>query len=138
CSKSQRSSCAAPSSAAKAVAPNGASTSPTPTPNGPKKTSSPPKTATRSISPPARSRRCPRSWRRSSRRRSSVMTDEQLQQHIELNPNVMVGKPVIRGTRIPVELVIRLLAQGISESEVLQQYPQLQPEDIRAALLYAA
>ena len=62
------------------------------------------------------------------------MTDEQLQQYVELNPNVMAGKPVIRGTRIPVELVIRLLAQGKSESEVLQQYPRLQPEDIRAAL----
>jgi len=66
------------------------------------------------------------------------VTDEQLQQRIEINPAVMVGKPVIRGTRVPVELVVRLLAQGISETEVLQQYPRLQPEDIRAALTYAA
>ncbi len=66
------------------------------------------------------------------------MLGEEFQQHIELNPNVMVGKPIIRGTRIPVELVVRLLGQGISESEILQQYSRLQPEDIRAALLYAA
>jgi uncharacterized protein (DUF433 family) len=50
----------------------------------------------------------------------------------------MVGKPVIRGTRIPVELVVRMLAQGIPEKEILQEYPRLQPEDIRAALIYAA
>jgi uncharacterized protein (DUF433 family) len=66
------------------------------------------------------------------------VTDEQLQQRIEINPAVMVGKPVIRGTRVPVELVVRLLAQGISETEILQQYPRLQAEDIRAALAYAA
>jgi uncharacterized protein (DUF433 family) len=66
------------------------------------------------------------------------VTDEQLQQRIEINPAVMVGKPVIRGTRVPVELVVRLLAQGISETEILQQYPRLQAEDIRAALTYAA
>ncbi len=66
------------------------------------------------------------------------MLDKGFQQRIELNPNVMLGKPIIRGTRIPVELVVRLLGQGISESEILQQYSRLQPEDIRAALLYAA
>jgi uncharacterized protein (DUF433 family) len=67
-----------------------------------------------------------------------MMTDEQLQEHIEINPDVMVGKPVIRGTRIPVELVVRLVAQGIPEAEILEQYPRLRPEDIRAALMYAA
>jgi uncharacterized protein (DUF433 family) len=66
------------------------------------------------------------------------MTSEELQQRIELNPNIMVGKPVIRGTRIPVELVVRLLGQGIAESEILRQYPRLQSEDIHAALRYAA
>jgi len=50
----------------------------------------------------------------------------------------MVGKPVIRGTRIPVELMVRMLAQGISEREILQEYPNLQPADVRAALTYAA
>jgi uncharacterized protein (DUF433 family) len=50
----------------------------------------------------------------------------------------MVGKPVIRGTRIPVELIVRMFAQGISENEILREYPRLQTEDIRAALAYAA
>jgi uncharacterized protein (DUF433 family) len=63
---------------------------------------------------------------------------EQLRQRITLNPRVMVGKPVILGTRIPVELVVRMLAQGISEAEILREYPRLEPEDIRAALIYAA
>jgi uncharacterized protein (DUF433 family) len=66
------------------------------------------------------------------------MADEHLQQRIEINPAVMVGKPVIRGTRIPVELVVRLLGQGISEAEILRQYPRLESEDIRADLTYAA
>ena len=57
---------------------------------------------------------------------------------ISLDPTVMSGKPVIRGTRIPVELIVRMLAQGIPESEILQEYPRLQAEDIRAALSYAA
>jgi uncharacterized protein (DUF433 family) len=50
----------------------------------------------------------------------------------------MVGKPVIRGTRIPVELIVRMLAQGVPESGILREYPRLKPEDIRAALTYAA
>jgi len=50
----------------------------------------------------------------------------------------MAGKPVIRGTRIPVELIVRMLSQGLSESEILKEYPNLAPEDIRAALAYAA
>ena len=60
------------------------------------------------------------------------------EQRVTTNPNVMAGKPVIRGTRIPVELIVRMLAQGISEEEILSQYPRLEPEDIRAALTYAA
>jgi len=63
---------------------------------------------------------------------------EALVQRISLDPKVMVGKPVIRGTRIPVELVVRMLAQGISEADILSEYPRLEPEDIRAALAYAA
>lgn len=57
---------------------------------------------------------------------------------IEMNPKVMVGKPVIKGTRIPVELIVRMLAQGIAEKEILAEYPRLQVEDVRAALSYAA
>ncbi len=64
--------------------------------------------------------------------------DEQLKERIVINPQVMVGKPVIRGTRVPVELIVRMLAQGISEEEILGEYPRLRPEDIRAALAYAA
>ena len=64
--------------------------------------------------------------------------DKQLRQRITLNPGVMAGKPVIRDTRIPVELILRMLAQGIPEGEILQEYPRLEPEDIRAALVYAA
>lgn len=66
------------------------------------------------------------------------MMDEQLWQHISIAPKVMVGKLVIRGTRIPVELIVRMLAQGIPESDILREYPRLQPDDIRAALAYAA
>jgi len=64
--------------------------------------------------------------------------DEELLQRIRTDPTVMVGKPAIRGTRIPVELILRMLAQGIPENDILREYPRLQPEDIRAALAYAA
>jgi len=57
---------------------------------------------------------------------------------IEINPDVMLGKPVIRGTRIPVELVIRKLAEGATEADLLDAYPRLTREDVRAALAYAA
>ena len=64
--------------------------------------------------------------------------DDQLRQRIFIDPKVMVGKPVIRGTRIPVELIVRMLGQGISEIDILREYPHLQPDDIRAALVYAS
>ncbi|MBN1581303.1 MAG: DUF433 domain-containing protein [Anaerolineae bacterium] len=64
--------------------------------------------------------------------------NEQFEQRISIDPKVMVGKPVIRGTRIPVELIVRMLAQGIPENDILEEYPRLQLEDIRAALAYAA
>jgi uncharacterized protein (DUF433 family) len=57
---------------------------------------------------------------------------------IEINPQVLLGKPVIRGTRISVELILRKLAEGANEEEPLAAYPRLRPEDIRAALSYAA
>ncbi len=63
---------------------------------------------------------------------------EQLLKRISVDAKVMVGKPVIRGTRIPVELILRMLAQGIPEGEILREHPRLQAEDIRAALAYAA
>jgi uncharacterized protein (DUF433 family) len=64
--------------------------------------------------------------------------DEQIAERVVINPQIMVGKPVIRGTRIPVELILRMFAQGISEKEILREYPRLQTADIRAALAYAA
>ena len=64
------------------------------------------------------------------------MMDEHLQRRITLNPHVMAGKPVIRDTRIPVALLVRMVAQGIPDADILREYPRLQPEDIRAALSY--
>ena len=65
------------------------------------------------------------------------MSDAYLER-ISINPKVMVGKPVIRGTRIPVELIVRMVAQGIPFVDILAEYPRLTAEDIRAALLFAA
>jgi uncharacterized protein (DUF433 family) len=62
----------------------------------------------------------------------------ELLERIVLDPNVMAGKPVIRGTRVPVALLVRMVAQGISEEEILREYPRLEPADIRGALTYAA
>ena len=57
---------------------------------------------------------------------------------IEINPKIMMGKPVIRGTRIPVELILRKLSEKAAEEDILQAYPQLVPEDIQAAIGFAA
>ena len=57
---------------------------------------------------------------------------------IEMNPRVSLGKPVIRGTRIPVELVLRKLSDGASDADLLDAYPRLTREDIQAAIGYAA
>jgi len=57
---------------------------------------------------------------------------------IEINPKILLGKPVIRGTRVPVELILRKLAEGATEAQMLEAYPALKAEDIKAALAYAA
>jgi len=57
---------------------------------------------------------------------------------IEINPAVVLGKPVIRGTRIKVELLLRKLSEGATEADLLDAYPNLTAEDIRAAIAYAA
>ena len=57
---------------------------------------------------------------------------------IEIDPEVMLGKPVIRGTRIPVELILRKLSEGASEADLLDAYPRLTQADIHAALAFAA
>jgi len=65
------------------------------------------------------------------------MTDNELLTRIMLDPKIMVGKPVIRGTRIAVEHVLNMLAHGAGEEEVLGEYPGLEKEDIQACLLFA-
>ncbi|MGH9469190.1 MAG: DUF433 domain-containing protein [Terriglobia bacterium] len=57
---------------------------------------------------------------------------------VEINPEVMMGKPVIRGTRITVELILRKLSEGASEDQLREDYPHLTREDIRAAIAYGA
>lgn len=57
--------------------------------------------------------------------------------YIEINPKKLAGKPVIKGTRIAVELVLRLLAQGATAEEILRTYPHLNKNHIRACLAYA-
>ena len=66
------------------------------------------------------------------------MTREELLQRISIDPNVCFGKPCIRGTRIWVSLILDLLATGLTEADVLAEYPQLTVDDVRAALAYGA
>jgi len=61
-----------------------------------------------------------------------------LLQKIESRPDVMLGKPVIKGTRITVELIVRKLGEGMSVDDLLQAYPRLAKDDVQAALAYAA
>ena len=66
------------------------------------------------------------------------MTQEELLQRISIDPNICFGKPCVRGTRIWVSLILDLLASGMTVAEVINEYPQLAPEDIRAAIAYGA
>jgi len=59
-------------------------------------------------------------------------------ERIDIDPAIMMGKPVIRGARITVDLILRKLAEGASEGELLEDYPHLATEDIRAAVAYGA
>lgn len=61
-----------------------------------------------------------------------------LTDRIDVDPEVMLGEPVIRGTRIPVELILRKLSEGASDAELMHAYPRLTREDIHAAMRYAA
>ena len=63
---------------------------------------------------------------------------EDLRMRITVDPAVLTGKPVIRGMRISVEQIVTAIAAGVSQEEMLADYPGLEPEDIRAALQYAA
>ncbi len=60
------------------------------------------------------------------------------QARIILNPDILVGKPIIKGTRLAVEFIIDLLAQGWSTDEILRNYPGMTLEDIQACLSYAS
>ena len=60
------------------------------------------------------------------------------QDRIEINPKVMLGKPIIRGTRITVELILRKLGEGANHSELLEAYPNLTEKDLQAAVTFAA
>jgi uncharacterized protein (DUF433 family) len=61
----------------------------------------------------------------------------QLLKRVTARPDIFGGKPIIRGMRISVELILSLLAQGESEEAILEDYPDLEPEDIRACIAYA-
>lgn len=66
------------------------------------------------------------------------MSDQQLLERIACDPKVMVGKPVIKGTRLTVEYILNLLAHGSSVADILAEYDGLTPDDIRACLLFAS
>jgi uncharacterized protein (DUF433 family) len=66
------------------------------------------------------------------------MTERTLLRRIVVNPKIMLGKPVIRGTRLPVEIIVEKVAYGVTFGDLKRDYPFLTDDDIRAALLYAA
>ena len=66
------------------------------------------------------------------------MGKEDLLGRIIVNPEVMVGKPTIRGLRITVDQILKALAGGVTVEELLKDYPELEKEDIQAALMYAS
>ena len=65
------------------------------------------------------------------------MKDRELLERIVLNPKVMAGKPVIRGTRLAVDFILNLMAHGTTEDEILDEYKGLTSDDIRACFLFA-
>ena len=65
------------------------------------------------------------------------MKNEELLERMTFNPEIFGGKPILRGMRISVELVLSLLAQGVSEKDILDDYPDLERDDIRACIAYA-
>lgn len=65
------------------------------------------------------------------------MNKEKLLNRIIIDPNIMAGKPIIKGTRLTVQLILGLLAQGMTTEEIVQEYKKLTKEDILACLLFA-
>jgi uncharacterized protein (DUF433 family) len=66
------------------------------------------------------------------------MKEQTLLRRIEVNPQIMIGKPVIKGTRLPVDIIIEKMAYGATTEDLIKDYPFLREDDIKAALLYAA
>ena len=66
------------------------------------------------------------------------MTEKALLRRIVVDPKIMIGKPVIRGTRLPIEIIVEKVAYGSSIDDLRRDYPFLKDDDVRAALLYAA
>ena len=64
-------------------------------------------------------------------------TMEELLKRITFDKDILCGKPLIRGLRISVEMVLELLAKGVTQQEILEDYPELESDDIKAALIYA-
>jgi uncharacterized protein (DUF433 family) len=73
----------------------------------------------------------------SAARKDQVMTERELLNRITINPGIFGGKPIIRGRRLAVEHVLGMLGEGDSMETILEGYPWLEPEDIRACLIYA-
>jgi uncharacterized protein (DUF433 family) len=66
------------------------------------------------------------------------MTDKKLLERISINPKVMNGKPVIRGTRLTVEFILNLMAHGATNQEIMAEYKDLNVEDLQASILFAS
>jgi uncharacterized protein (DUF433 family) len=66
------------------------------------------------------------------------MTERTLLKRIAVDPKIMLGKPVIKGTRLSVEIIVEKVAYGATADDLRKDYPFLREDDIRAALLYAA
>jgi uncharacterized protein (DUF433 family) len=66
------------------------------------------------------------------------MTDKKLLERIAMNPKVMTGKPVIKGTRLTVEFILNLMAHGTTIQEIIAEYKGLKKEDIQACILFAS
>src|SRR5215210_2600362 len=71
------------------------------------------------------------------RQEEQTMKDQELLERITLNPKVMAGKPIIKGTRLTVEYILNLLAHGATTEEILEEYQGLASEDIQACFLFA-
>jgi len=67
-----------------------------------------------------------------------IEMEKKLLNRIVVDQKIMVGKPIIKGTRVPVDMIVRQIAQGLKIKEILGDYPQLKEDDIKAALLYCA